>query len=784
MIRHNLLLALRNFRKYKNSFFINLIGLSTGLACTLLIFLWVQDELHMNTFHEKDARLFQVMEHQEYSDRIFTTASTPGLLAETLAEEIPEIEFAATTTWVETHTLSVGELNIQAEGYHVGPDYFNIFSYGLVEGNPSQVLADKNSIVISKELAKSLFGEDADVIGKEVEFQHETTFLVSGVFEGTPRHSSFQFDFVLSFEIYKDENPWVTNWQSNGPSTYAILVEGANAEEVSEKIADFIRPRNENTNVTLFLQKYSDRHLYGRFENGQAAGGRIEYVQLFSAIAIFILVIACINFMNLSTARASRRSKEVGIKKAVGARQSSLIFQYLGESLVLAFISLLLGLLIVALVLPQFNEITDKQMSLQLDPIIIMWFLGITVTTGVISGSYPALYLSGFAAVRVLKGEVKGSLGELWARRGLVIFQFTLSVILIVSVLVIYQQIQFVQSKNLGYNLDNVIYFDVEGRAEEAQETFLSELRQIPGVVNASAVAHSMVGRNNNTSGLVWEGKDPDSRILFENMRVDHDFLETMDIEILQGRDFSREFSTDTAKIIVNETALEIMAFEDPIGQGIRLWDRYDLEVIGVVKDFHFQSLHETVKPAFIWLRPQHAWNVMVRIEAGREKETLDELSIFYQEFNPGFTFDFAFLDARYQQQYANERRVGTLSRYFAGFAILISCLGLFGLVAFTAERRVKEIGIRKVLGSSVAKIVLLLSGDFTRMVVVAIILGLPLSYWLVSYWLERFEFRIELGVTYFAGAGIMALLVAWLTVGLQAFKAANINPTECLRDE
>jgi putative ABC transport system permease protein len=483
MLKHNLLLIYRNIIRSKSYFFINLIGLSAGLVCTLLIYLWVRDEMRMDKFHEKDSRLFQVMEFQQYADEIMTTTSTPGLLAETLKEEIPEVEYAATTTWVSPYTLSIKDHNVKAKGYHVGPDYFNIFSYKLIDGNPDMVLQDKLSIVISSDLARKLFGSEDNVVGKNVEFQHEKSFLVSGVFENTPSNSSYQFDFVLNFEALKEEQEWLRNWGSNGPSTYVILREGSDAVAVSEKIKDFVKARNEQTNVTLFLKPFTDRYLFGRYENGKQTGGRIEYVRLFSIIAIFILIIACINFMNLSTARASRKAKEVGIKKSVGAQRSSLILQYLSESLVTSFLALILGLSIVWLFLPQFNLITDKRISLSINDLeLIAWFSGIALMTGIIAGSYPALYLSGFKPAAVLKGEVRGSMGELWARKGLVVFQFSLSVILIVSVLVIYKQIDFVQSKNLGYNKEHLIQIPVEGKVKESVNTFLQEVKKIPGV--------------------------------------------------------------------------------------------------------------------------------------------------------------------------------------------------------------------------------------------------------------------------------------------------------------
>jgi len=783
MIRHHILLAFRNFLIYKNSFLINLIGLSTGLACALIIYLWVNDELAIDRFHEKNSRLFQVMEHQTYAEDIMTTTSTPGLLAETLKDEIPEIEYAATTTWVTTYTLSIKDHNVKADGYHVGQDYFNIFSYGLVQGDADQVLQDKGSIVISEELSNKLFGTTENVIGRQVELQHEKTFLVSGVFKGAPKISSTQFDFVISFEVYKDENEWVKSWGNNGPSTYVILQQGSHMQDVSDKIEDFVRKRNEQSNISLFLYPYSERYLHGRFRNGHLSGGRIEYVRLFSIIAIFILIIACINFMNLSTARATRRAKEVGIKKAVGAYKQSLVGQFLTESILVSFIALIIALIIVKLFLPQFNNITGKQIELTLTPALILSSLGIALFTGLLSGSYPAFYLSGFKPALVLKGEVKGSVGELWARRGLVVFQFTMSTILIFCVLVVYNQIKYVQTTNLGYDKDNIIYFSIEGKVDSNKETFLNELRQIPGVVKAGAIGHSLLGRNSNTSGLDWDGKNPDDKILFENIRVGYDMIETLGMQMKEGRTFSRDFATDSSAIILNEAAIRIMNYDNPVGRTMKLWGD-EVHIIGVVKDFHFQSLHEVVNPVFFILQPKYTWYMMARIAKGQEKETLDRLQKFYTEYNPGFTFDYEFLDKSYEKLYAAEMRVSSLSQYFAGFAILISCLGLFGLAAFTAQRRLKEIGIRKAMGSSVSSIVLLLSKDFTILVGLSILIALPAAFFLINMWLDTFAFHIQLTWLYFIASGLVALVISWLTISIQSYKAARVNPTRCLRSE
>lgn len=787
MIRHYLTIIYRNFLRAKGYFLINVSGLAAGMTCTLLIYMWVQDELGMNKFHANDKNLYQVMEHQQYADNLLTTTSTPGILAENLKIDFPEVELSATTTWISDYTLSLKDHNVKAKGYHVGSDYFQMFSYKLLQGAPEKVLSDKLSVVITKSLAVRLFGTDEDAVGKVIELNHDKSLNVSGVMEDTPTSSSWKFDFVMSFEFYKDDNEWVKEWGNNGPSSYMVIKDGTDPKALEAKIKDYVKGKDKNSNVQLFLAKFSDRYLYGTYVAGKQDGGRITYVRLFSVIAIFILVIACINFMNLATARATRKSKEVGIKKSVGANRQSLIFQYMSESMITSILAVILSILIVYGVLPLFNEVTEKQMQLHLgEPSLLLWLLGVTVITGLLAGSYPALYLSGFKPAAVLKGEVKGSLGELWARKGLVVFQFFLSTILIVSVIVIYKQIEFVQTQNLGYDKENLVQFPREGTLwkENNLETFLTELRRIPGVKSAASIGHGLLGQNNNTSGLQWTGKNPDDRILFENVGTNYETLETMGVTFVEGRGFTEGNLADTSKIVFNEAGIKAMNLENPIGEHIRLWDEYDLEIVGVVKDFHFQSMHEPVKPLFFRFRPTNTWNVLVRLEKGKEKETLEKMSEFYSDFNPGFTLEYKFQDQEYARLYAAEQRVAKLSSYFASMAVIISCLGLFGLAAFTAERRLKEIGIRKALGSSSSNIVLLLSGDFTKMVLVSVILGLPVGYYLLDIWLAKFAFRIPLSITYFVVSGAIALAIAWITVASQAIKASRVNPVKCLRSE
>jgi putative ABC transport system permease protein len=786
MLKHNFLVIYRSFKRFKSTFFINLTGLSAGLACTLLIYLWVTDELKMDKFHANDAQLFQVLENRVQAHGTITSPTTSAPLSEVLKQEMPEVEYAISSRNIDA-TLSVKDIDFKTKGKYVGEPFFKMFSYDLQQGDKNQILKDKNGIVISEKLALKLFHTTENLIGKSVEFQHEKQFAISGIFKDVPENSSEQFDFALSFELYKDMRGDNANWYNTDPQTYVLLKPGTDVNAFNAKIIDYVKTKtnNDTKHRTIFVTPYSERYLYGRYDEGVRAGGRIEYVELFSIIAVFILGIACINFMNLSTAKAAGRLKEVGVKKAIGASRNALIFQYYLESIFMTMLSLIVAMLIVWLVLGQFNEITGKKLNLHLAPNVILAFLGIAIFTGLISGSYPALYLSGFNPVAVLKGKLSTSIGEIMVRKGLVIFQFALSVILIVSVLVVYKQIEYVQSENLGYNKDNIIYFEREGKLNDERnaDTFISEIKNLPGISNASTMGHDMTGHNSGTSGVEWPGKDPDNRTEFENMGVNYDMMQTLGLQMVEGRAFDKSFGADSSKIIFNETAVKFMGMKDPIGKTVKLWGE-ERQIIGVVKDFHYESLHEQLKPVFLRLSPQGTYVFMAKISAGKEQEVIAGINALYSKLNPGFSFNYKFLDQEYRQQYISEQRVSVLSRYFAGLAVLISCLGLFGLAAFTAERRLKEIGIRKVLGSSVMSIVYLLSSDFTKSVAIGIMIALPVSYYMTSTWLDSFAFSISLEWWYFAAAGLLALIIAWLTVGSQAVKAANVNPLQCLKSE
>jgi len=786
MFKHNLLLIYRNFKHHKSTFFINLVGLSTGLACALLIYLWVTDELNFDKFHENDARLYQVMEVSTEDGNVTVHESTQGPLAEAMAKDLPEIEAAIPISFSIDLQFKANNKVIKSGGLFAGKDLFKAFSFELIQGKAEDALSNKSGIVISENLAKSLFGSAKNALGKTLDWEfivHNQT-IVTGVFKSPPHNSSMVFDFALSYDLLLKLLPHFKEWQNEPFSTYLLLKEGTDVAKFNAKIAGFVKKYYPSTIFTLQVRPYSSAYLYGKYENGIQVGTRITYVKMFSVIAILILLIACINFMNLATARASRRLKEVGIKKTVGASRRILIAQFLGEGVFIAFLSLLVALFMIVALLPLFNAIVDKQLALNFSPQLIALIVATTLFTGLLAGSYPAFYLSGFNPVAVLKGKLKKSLGEIFARKALVIFQFTISLVLIVSVLVVYRQMEYIQSKNLGYDKANIIHFDKGGRIKENTPSFIAELKKIPGIENAAAIQSNVVQKNMNstTYGITWPGKTAEN-LNFNTLTVDANAFSTLGIQMKEGRAFSEKFGADESTLMFNESAIKAMAIEKPVGSTVRMWGE-NMRIIGVIKDFHISSLHEAIAPMVIRYRPDETHMIMAKISAGHAKETIRRIEALYKKYNPGNIFDYKFLDDEYQALYVSEKRISTLSTYFAALAILISCLGLFGLATFNAEVRTKEIGIRKVLGASAATVMLMLSKDFVKLVLLAIILAFPLAAWSMNNWLQSFAYRIELHWWMFALAGILALLIALATVSFQAVKAAVANPIKSLRSE
>lgn len=792
MLNHYLTHAWRHFAKNRQFTVLNAVGLATGLICTLLIYLWVSDELHFDKFHDKDSRLYQVMIHEKGGDKLVTSEGTGGILKEFLTRDMPEIEVAVSTTpasWFQKFSLSQNGRTVSAAGNFVSSDYFKAFSFPLIQGNPQSVLTDKNTVAISEQMAIRLFGSPVKALNQLVEWKWQAfsrKCLVTGVFRDQPRNSSEQSELLIPLSAWDDMLPQagMPNTASGPFHNYLVLRPGADVHLLEQKLAGYAKKHFKDANSKLFIRKYSDGYLYGKYENGVQSGGRIEYVKLFSAIAIFILLIACINFMNLSTAKASVRVKEVGVKKALGAGRLTLVFQFLGESILMSFSTLLIALGVVWLTLPYFNTLTNKQLTLHFDGPFLASLGIMMLLTGLLAGSYPALYLSRFNPALTLKGKLLHGIGELWVRKGLVVFQFAVSVVFIISVVVVYRQIDYVQTKNPGYEKDNVVYFEMEGRAATQTEAFLQKLKTLPGVVNASSIQQKIVlPAFLPSTGVRWDGKNAKDEIRFYKMPVNYGLTETLGIRMIAGRSFSKDFGSDSAAVILNETAVRQMGIASPIGKQITI-DGWKCNIVGVAQNFHFNSLHETIKPFIFRLSPQETMLAVVKIQAGQVPATMARMQAFYASYNPGYAFDYAFLDRDYQIQYASEQLVAQLARYFAGLAILISCLGLFGLAAFTAERRRKEIGVRKVLGATTGSVVAMLSREFLVLVAVAIAVGCPLAWWLTQRWLGQFAYHIKAGIGIFAGAALAMMVITLATISFQSIRAALTNPTQSLKSE
>jgi putative ABC transport system permease protein len=788
----------RSLTKDRQFTFLNLIGLATGLACALLIWLWVSDERSVDRFNENDNRLYEVMRNSPNGDGTFSTwPVTPGLLASSMAREFPEVEHAVPIRGEGTDIVSSIDstgADGGSPGKHTrarmslaGKDFFTIFSYRLLEGDRATAMNDPSGAVISDKLARRLFNTTKGIVGKRIEWGeagYKGPYTIAGVFEAPPANATDQFELLLPYAIYeKKEAEDVANWGSNGVGTFLLLKEGTNVTQFSAKIKDYASSR-QKWEGDMFLQKFSDRYLYNRYEDGKAVGGRIEYVRLFLIIAVFMLVIACINFMNLSTARASGRMKEVGVRKVIGARRASLILQFIGESVMMAFLSLLLAILLVSLFLPAFRAITGKELQFMLTSRLIIAACCLTLVTGLISGSYPALYLSGFKPVSVLKGKLMSSVGETLVRRGLVVFQFTVSVVLIITVLIVYRQMDLIQTTNLGYNRDHILHFSTEGKQSGGEDAFLATVRNIPGVISASSMSGDMTGGYSQGGGNIsWNGKYPNEDVEFEGMDMDYGMIEMLGMHMKEGRPFSRAFGSDTASVIFNEAAIAAMRLKDPVGQVVTVW-RHKMRIIGVVRDFHYESMYKKITPFFFRFTQKDNGYVYVKLKAGRERESMASLEAVYKQFHQGLTFEYRFLDDDYQALYESEQRVSVLSRYFAGVAILISCLGLFGLAAFTAQKRKKEIGIRKVVGASAPDVVVLLSKDLLLLVLVAILIAFPVAAWAMHQWLKGFAYRVEMGSMVFVIAGVSIIVITLVTISFQAIRAALANPIDSLRTE
>lgn len=787
MIKNYLVVAFRNIFRNKLFSTVNILGLAFGMCSALLIFLWVNDELNYDHFHTKIDRLYRVMENQQYTDgRLYTFSSTPGPMAPYIKEKFPEIELATRFTWNANNLFQNKEKSFYEEGRYADQDFIEMFSFDLEKGDVKTALKTKNSIVISKKMAEKYFGNE-DPIGKLLTMNMQDPFTVTGVLKDIPKNSSLQFQYLIPFQYFWDENKsWLDDWGNNNIRTFIMLKEKTDAAAFQKKFEDEIKLHEEDTNVKLFIQPYGDMYLHSEFENGVLVGGRIDYVRIFFIVAIFVLVIACINFMNLSTAQATKRAKEVGLRKVIGAVPRQLFRQFMGESFVTVFISAAVAVLAALLLIPIFNEITGKALSLNLlDFKILMIFMVIVLFTAIVAGSYPSIFISEFKPVEVLKGQLKSGRRAGVFRKALVVVQFSLSIILIISTAVVFRQMSFMENRNIGFDRENVFYAWMEGDVNKNFETVRNRLMESPGIESVTASAQLPIDIGNSTSSLVWEGKDPNERILFSNITVDADFVQTLKMEMVEGRPFDRNQISDTSNYIVNEKAAEKFNFKSgtTAGQELTMWDRKG-KIIGVVKDFNFGSLHNPIDPLILMVKPEWLSCMLVRAKPNETEAAIKSLESIWKEYAPGYPFRYSFLNQDWENFYRAESQRGKVFNTLAVLSIFISCLGLFGLSAFSAERRTKELGIRKVLGASVPKLVQLMNKEFAVLVLIASCIGCPIGWYIMNEWLQGYAYHVDVGVITLAVAAGVCLLIAVGTVSYHSLRVASTDPVKSLRYE
>lgn len=786
MLKNFFVITVRSFLRQKFYSFINVLGLTSGLVCTLFIYLWISDEVSKDRFHTNIDSIYQIFTNIKWDGEMITWESTPGPLADEIRSNIPEVSAVARISNDGEQLFQVGEKNFMERGYFADPDFFSIFSYEIIKGNASAPIPGKGDVAISETLAKKLFG-DVDPVGKTVRVQNKYDQKVAAVFT-VPDASSLKFDFIMPFEIHKEYRE--PNWDNADYNLYVKLSDPGKATAASDNLNAMVDKiliqqdaKADKDKINFYLQPYADQYLISTFENGLPVSGRIKYVQIFSVVAIFILVIACINFMNMATAKAVNRAKEVGIRKVIGAQRKSLIFQFIGESLLISLVSMLLAVSVVYLMLPLFNLVVAKQIILNItDPQVIGVLLLIVAVTGILAGSYPAFFLSAYQPSQVLKGNTNKNLSGSALRKGLVVFQFSLTVILIACSLVVYNQIEYIRNKNIGYNRESVLTFNARGGLARQFESFKQEALQMPAIKTVSKANSSLVEIGNQNSSVRWPGKSEDSNVFFRTVVVDYDFAETMGLTLLEGRFFTKEYN-DTANYIVTKHAVDVMGMENPIGQEITQWGNPG-KIVGVVDDFHGRSLHEKLDPIVLMCKPEWTRIVFIRMEATKAQEAIAHLGSLFKKYNPQYDFAYTFVDEDFEKLYDNEKVTGSLALGFTIMAIIISGLGLLGLAAYTAERKRKEISIRKTMGASVSGIVTMMSADFLKLSIVAAVIGCPAAWYLMTKFLESYAYHTELGWGLFALTAGCVLLISLVTVIFQVTRAAVANPIDALRNE
>ncbi|KAA2238728.1 FtsX-like permease family protein [Chitinophaga agrisoli] len=793
MLKNYFRTALRGLRKHKAHSFINITGLAVGMGVAMLIGLWVWDELSFDRYHGNYDRIAQVMQHRTVNGNIGTGAAIPLPLHAAMREQYgSDFKHIVVSSWADSHVLSAGEKKVSYRGSYMGSDAPEMLGLQMLKGS-RKGLQGPSGLLISQSVATALFGA-ADPSGKMVRIDNKAGFLVSGVYEDLPRNTTLHnLDFIAPWDYYINSEDWLaraaTDWTDDYFLLYVQITDHADMDRVSEKISHIMRgkaPGEAGLQTEIFLQPMRKWHLFSSFKNGINKGGAVQYVWLFGILGLFVLLLACINFMNLSTARSEKRAKEVGIRKAIGSLRMQLVGQFYAESLLVAVLAFILSLLMVALTLPLFNQLVGKDMFIRWgSPLFWLICIGFTLFTGVIAGSYPALYLSSFRPVKVLKGTFKAGRFAATPRRVLVVMQFTVSAVLIIGTMIVFKQVQFVKDRPVGYSRDGLL--QIATSSNELHDHFnalQADLLQ-SGAVTAIAESSSPVtGVNNQRSDVSWKGKDPNMSVEFNNIRVTTDYGKAIGWQLAAGRDFSAAFRTDSTAVILNEAAVKYMGLKDPVGQVLRVGKR-ELSVIGVVKDMVMQSPYDPMKQTLFFISPDNEGYINLRINPKLSTHAaLRKIEAACKIYAPASPFSYRFADDEYAKKFSNEERTGKLAGCFAILAIFISCLGLFGMASFMAEQRFKEIGVRKVMGASVFNVWCLLSKDFIVLVTIALGIAAPLAYYSMDTWLQRYNYHVALPWWAFVITAAGIVLMTILTVSYQSIKAALMDPVKSLRLE
>jgi predicted permease len=799
MILNYLKIAFRNITRHKGFSFINIIGLALGITCALLIFMWVYDELTFDRFHKQINQIYRVEQDQFYNGEAYHVNVTPYPSGEGWKAEIPEIEDAIRFAYTGNLLLKYEEKSFFESGIvAVDSTIFSVFNFDLALGNPFSALTKPQSMVLTKEMAEKYFGTE-NPIGKIIRVDNQYEFTVTGVLKKIPTNTSIWFNFLVPFDFVKTIGFYQSEWGSNSIQTFVKLKQNSDPLPVDKKLTDVVKSHIEfdeeykesDYKTKFMLSPMKMMHLHQYFGYGHSPG-QIQNVYIFITIGIFILLIACINFMNLSTARSSRRAKEIGMRKTSGAHRGNIILQFFGESILTTVLSSIIALGTVALLLTKFNLLSGKEIPIDFlkTPEFIFGLIAITLFTGFVAGTYPAIYLSKFNPAKVLKGDTGETTTKGRLRKFLVVFQFFLSILLIIGTIFIYKQLKYMQAQKLGYDKEQILYIQMFGDINKSYSLIKEAFKANPVVENVTASSHLPSDIGSNSGGVDWEGKDPNQTILVSLSVVDFDYTETLKIPISLGRSFSKDFPSDriadsTGAFLINEELQKIINVDDPVGMRFSFLGVSNGQVIGVMKNFHFYSMRSKIEPLAIAVGyDEYVRFIIVRIKPGDVTKTIASLTDTWNSVMPLYPFEYHFLNEDYETLYRSEKRMGSLVKYFAIIAIIIASMGLFGLVSFMVEKRTKEIGIRKAMGSTSSEIIYILSKDFIRLVIVAIIIAIPASWYLMSKWLQDYAYKTELSWWVFALAAVAAILIAFSTVIFQAFIAANTNPARTLRYE